>query len=265
VRRFVYRLVQRSRGEAVAAEPYRAPRLTPRFAPPNAVSALASVGQHPTADRVAFQAPVQDPPQAPDDHSTPRVKPGPLSGRPKTPNPSASPVREVEKPKGIHVTMDNTGVKTPPVSGDPTRPPGRQHAGLPGAPPEGETPRRIDCHETRTHTVGPAASQSAERVQQAWPLTRWHDRRLEQTGQTQTRGDRYPAQPKHRQAGASRVDHAATAVVKEAQTIDVDVHIGRIDIRATTSNPLPAQHRAAKTQTTMSLDDYIQGRTGGRR
>jgi hypothetical protein len=265
VRSFVDRLVQRSRGEALAAEPYRAPLLSSSFAPPDAVSASELMGQHPTADRLASKTHVQDQPQAPDDNSKPRVKPGQLSRRPETLNPVASPVRATVMQNDIHVTMDKTGVKTLPASGNHTTSPGLKHASPSAAQPEGEKPGQIDFHETHTYKVDPVASQLAESVEKALPLTRWHDWQLGQTGKTQKRGHQHLAQSKHRHASASSVDHAAIAVMQEEQTIDVNVHIGRIDIRATTSNPPPVQNRAAKTQTTMSLNDYIQGRTGGRR
>lgn len=262
---FVNRLVQRSRGEAVVAEPYRAPLLTSSFTPPDTVSAPASMGQHPTADRVAFKAHFQDQPQAPDDNSEPRVKPSPLNRRPETLNPVASPVRATVMQNDIHVTMDKPGINPLPPSGDHTPSPRLQHASLYAAPPEGVKPGQIDFHETHTYKVDSAASQSAESVDQDLPLTRFHYSQLGQTGKSQKRVHQHPAQPKHRHASASSVDHAAIAAMQEEQTIDVHVHIGRIDIRATTNNPPPMQNRAAKTQTTMSLNDYIQGRTGGQR
>jgi hypothetical protein len=81
------------------------------------------------------------------------------------------------------------------------------------------------------------------------------------------RSERKPVSP-HEAASwpqSSLVDKKAAVLPQENPFIDVQVHIGRIDIRATPKTTPPAQTTKAKAQNTMTLNDYIQQRTADRR
>jgi len=60
-----------------------------------------------------------------------------------------------------------------------------------------------------------------------------------------------------------RLPHESRSTPAPLPTIKVN--IGRIDVRAVTTPPAPAPRQRKKTQPSLSLDDYLKQRAGGRR
>jgi len=262
---FINRLVQRSRSEAVVAEPYRTPLLMVNPVSSNGVSDPQAMDQHPTADNAFPAQHFQDRPQAESINSeTATSKPDSLSSWVETLNSRLSAVKTSVIQNDIPTITAKLDINARPNFGDNTQSPRLQQANSYTAQPKSIKRNEFVLNENHEYSPLAVKSQRPESIKQALPLPRFYNVPLENTSKPK-KHPQQPAQQIFHGVNAPIINKAAVAAMPESQTIDVHVHIGRIDIRAANNSRQPVQNTAPKTQASMGLNDYIEQRTRGRR
>jgi hypothetical protein len=260
VKAFLDRLLQRSRGEASSAMPYRKPLFNPNYASQSDVTATAL-----TTPAAHGYQPVTDD-GAPSQYN---VEPRLIESAEQklfSRSPTAQPLVQGAYRPIQSASEPSRASSVPPA----TMQPGFEyHLAKPQMP---VTPSQLDdtyrLRETSTTPDMPIRNHRLDVpdrpvVSSAQPLQRAVPLPPEVPAQPRV-GTTSPVKPRSsRSSQPAFINPPDTDA--PAQSIDVHVYIGRIDIRATPQQA-PQPKAAAKTvPPTLTLNDYIQQRSGGKR